>query len=111
MIREANVFVDDNRHARIADFGLALVGDNTVGRMTTPSSFRGTLEWMTPEHLHDETLRPALPLDVYAFACLCYAVRFTAVVRSEGHDNLKRRLDMYRKDALAGCQDTRRVHH
>ena len=73
--RQGKYFVDDAHHARIADFGLAIVGDGTVGRMTTVKD-AGTMQCMPPERLDPSTegLRQTAAGDVYAFGCLCYVV-------------------------------------
>ncbi|KAJ7646311.1 kinase-like domain-containing protein [Mycena polygramma] len=69
-LRGTNVLIDANEHAQIADFGLAIVTDATLG---TTSTAGGSARWMAPELLHHETQskRPTKASDVYAFSCLC----------------------------------------
>jgi serine/threonine protein kinase len=71
---QANILLTEGGDAQIADFGLTIVGDGTVDKMTTKSGEQGTLRWMSPERLEGESKRLQPTDDVYAFACLCYAV-------------------------------------
>ncbi|KAJ6589590.1 kinase-like domain-containing protein, partial [Mycena capillaripes] len=72
-LRGGNVLIDDDEHAQLADFGLAIVTDTTLG--TTSTTQRGSLRWMAPE-LHDYQLefKRTEASDVYAFACLCIEI-------------------------------------
>ncbi|KAJ7646306.1 kinase-like domain-containing protein, partial [Mycena polygramma] len=70
-LRGTNVLIDADEHCQLADFGLAIVTDATLG--TTSTARGGLPRWMAPE-LHDpkiESKRPTKASDVYAFACLC----------------------------------------
>jgi serine/threonine protein kinase len=71
---QANILLTEGGDAQLADFGLTIVGDGTVDRMTTQSGEQGTLRWMSPERLDGATKRLQPTDDVYAFACLCYTV-------------------------------------
>ncbi|KAJ7456006.1 kinase-like domain-containing protein [Mycena galericulata] len=65
-----NVLIDDAEHAQLADFGLAIVTDATLG--TTTTTQYGSLRWMAQE-LFDpqaESKKRTKASDVYAFACL-----------------------------------------
>ncbi|KAJ6589561.1 kinase-like domain-containing protein [Mycena capillaripes] len=75
-LRGVNVLIDAGEHAQLADFGLAIVTDATLG--TTSTTQRGSLRWMAPE-LHDYQLefKRTEASDVYAFACLCIEVIYT----------------------------------
>ncbi|KAF7358035.1 Kinase-like protein [Mycena venus] len=53
-LRGGNVLIDDGEHAQLADFGLAIVTDATLG--TTSTTQAGSFS------------------DVYAFACLCIEI-------------------------------------
>ncbi|KAJ6589557.1 kinase-like domain-containing protein [Mycena capillaripes] len=50
-LRGGNVLIDDGEHAQLADFGLAIVTDATLG--TTSTTQGGSLRWMAPE-LHQQ---------------------------------------------------------
>ena len=77
---KANILVDRDRRARLADFGfLTVVSDPT--NPTTSSSYTagGTLRWMSPELLFsDETglkdCRPTKQSDCYALGMVVYEV-------------------------------------
>jgi serine/threonine protein kinase len=71
---QANVLVDSSGHVQLCDFGLAIIGEETQGRMTTSINASGTLNWMSPERLFAEHHRRTMADDVYAYACLCYFV-------------------------------------
>ncbi|KAJ7843188.1 kinase-like domain-containing protein [Mycena olivaceomarginata] len=51
--RLGNVLIDDEEHAQLADFGLAIVADTTLG--TTSTTQAGSFRWMAPE-LYDPQL-------------------------------------------------------
>ncbi|KAJ6589579.1 kinase-like domain-containing protein [Mycena capillaripes] len=70
-LRGGNVLIDDDKHAQLADFGLAIVTDATRGT----TSQRGSLRWMAPELLDFEVeFKRTEASDVYAFACLCIEI-------------------------------------
>ncbi|KAJ7266652.1 kinase-like domain-containing protein [Mycena rebaudengoi] len=69
-LRGGNVLIDNGEHAQLADFGLAVVTDATIG--TTSTTRRGSSRWMAPELLNPELeFERTRASDVYAFACLC----------------------------------------
>ncbi|KAJ7447963.1 kinase-like domain-containing protein [Mycena latifolia] len=72
-LRGGNVLIDDGEHAQLADFGLAIVTDATLG--TTSNTRPGSARWMAPE-LHDYKIKfkRTEASDVYAFACLCIEI-------------------------------------
>ncbi|KAJ6527617.1 kinase-like domain-containing protein [Mycena vulgaris] len=72
-LRGGNVLIDSGERAQLANFGLAIVTDATLG--TTSTTQRGSCRWMAPELLnyHDEFKRTKA-CDVYAFACLCIEI-------------------------------------
>jgi serine/threonine protein kinase len=73
---QANILVNDDWHAVLADFGLAVFADENE----SPSGSIGCLRWMAPELLYPESFglrqsRKTHASDVYAFACVCFEVR------------------------------------
>ncbi|KAJ7802642.1 kinase-like domain-containing protein, partial [Mycena olivaceomarginata] len=48
-LRGGNVLINDEEHAQLADFGLAIVTDATLG--TTSTTRRGSSRWMASELL------------------------------------------------------------
>jgi len=72
-LRGTNIFIDDQWHVRLADFGLAGFADATL--VTHTSNNAGSIRWMAPE-LHNpeifdlKELRRTAASDVYAFACV-----------------------------------------
>jgi serine/threonine protein kinase len=79
-LNKANILIDDGCHVQLCDFGLAFITEN-AGMHTTSSSGRGTRSWVSPERLAEDDHQLAAPDDVYAYACLCYYVGSSAVLR------------------------------
>jgi serine/threonine protein kinase len=77
MLPQGNIFIDDLGHARLGDFGIAIIGDETMTHSTSASA--GTARWTAPERIiaqkQDRSLRFAS--DVWAFGCLFVLVRST----------------------------------
>ena len=76
---QANVLVDDNGAARLADFGLMtiLVDLSTIPLSVTTISSAGTIPWMSPELLSDQNQigPPTCQSDCYALGMIVYEVR------------------------------------
>jgi hypothetical protein len=76
---QGNVLVDAERHAKITDFGLVVIGENTAGNMTMShyAAQAGHIRYAAPERIspqtQDQRRNPAV--DVYAFAWICLLVR------------------------------------
>ncbi|KAF7359797.1 hypothetical protein MVEN_00704900 [Mycena venus] len=74
-LRGGNVLVDDNGHARLADFGLAgFVDAENTGKSSTRG---GTTRWMAPELLAPPPGQPfkrTRASDIWAFGCVCCEV-------------------------------------
>ncbi|KAJ6475700.1 kinase-like domain-containing protein [Mycena vitilis] len=71
-LRGANILLDDQGHARLVDFGLAVFADGPLA----PTNRGGSVRWMAPELLNPEscgfsTFRRTFASDIYAFACVC----------------------------------------
>jgi tRNA A-37 threonylcarbamoyl transferase component Bud32 len=68
-VKPANVLLEPDGHAWLADFGVA----RAVGTTTTvPGQMIGTAAYMAPEVISGERARP--PADLYAFACMAFEV-------------------------------------
>src|SRR5690606_38828960 len=67
-IKPENILVNDNLELKIADFGLALVQDDTS--LTQKSSIVGTPSYMSPEQIRGEVLTPQS--DLFSAGIVCY---------------------------------------
>jgi serine/threonine protein kinase len=74
---KANVLIDSNHSARIADFGLTTIIDESTVGSTVGHDPRGTTRWMAPEMLYPghfgfpgklQKRLPSRSTDVYALA-------------------------------------------
>jgi serine/threonine protein kinase len=77
---KANILIDNNSHACLADFGSLTIAldESTVG-ITLPAVAGGTTQWMSPELLHPEMfgLKESFPTkesDCYALGMVMYEV-------------------------------------
>ena len=76
---KANILIDQNRHARLADFGLlTIISDTTIA--TSSSCVKGgTMRWMSPELLNPDQFgfkdsRPTKESDCYALGMVVLEV-------------------------------------
>jgi serine/threonine-protein kinase len=67
-VKPANVMLDTDGGAALADFGLARGAADTV--LTTPGRVSGTVDYLAPELIRGAIARPAS--DVYALGCVAY---------------------------------------
>ena len=74
-VHQSNIFIDEDWHVRLADFGLAGWADATLGSAT--SIHGGSVRWMAPELHTSEIFHRETPSDVYAFACVAIEVRYS----------------------------------
>lgn len=71
---KSNILIDNNRSARIADFGLtSLLPHPSISISITAPALGGTLPWMAPELL-DGTSPPSSESDIYALGMVIYEV-------------------------------------
>lgn len=79
-IIKLNILIDQNGHARLADFGLlTIVSDSTNFASSNSVTVGGTTRWMSPELLHPdqfglEKSRPTKESDCYALGMVIYEV-------------------------------------
>ena len=77
---KANIMIDKDGNARLADFGLlTIISDPTHPATTTSSEGAGTVRWMSPELLHPERFgsknaRPTKESDCYALGMVILEV-------------------------------------
>jgi serine/threonine protein kinase len=71
---QVNVLISDAGHAQIADFGLAIMSESTLARMTVTSIQAGSPAWMSPQRISVPDHRRDTSDDVYAYGCLSYLV-------------------------------------
>ena len=77
---KANILIDKNGHARLADFGLlTIVSDSTYPTTSSSSPSAGTTRWMSPELLDPdrfgfENSRPTKESDCYALGMVVLEV-------------------------------------
>ena len=77
---KANILIDQNGHARLADFGLlVIVSDPAYFTVSSSAPAGGTMRWMSPELLDPEQFglddsRPTKESDCYALGMVIYEV-------------------------------------
>ncbi|CAI9090065.1 OLC1v1024755C1 [Oldenlandia corymbosa var. corymbosa] len=67
-IKSANILIDKNFHAKVADFGLTKLTE--VGSSSLPTRLVGTFGYMPPEYAQYGDVSPKV--DVYAFGVVLY---------------------------------------
>jgi serine/threonine protein kinase len=75
---QSNIFITDDSHACLADFGLTVIGDLALAKVPTTLEVAGATRWLAPELLvPDKTAsasRKTPAGDMLAFGRLCLAV-------------------------------------
>jgi len=71
-LKSGNILLDEHRHCKLADFGFAIVKEDSISKSVL-SSQGGTLAWMAPELF---SLRPKFSTksDIYAFGVIMWEV-------------------------------------
>ncbi|KAF9647785.1 kinase-like protein [Thelephora ganbajun] len=79
-LKGANILIDPNGHARLADFGLlTIISDPTNPTASSSFAVGGTIRWMSPELLYPDLsglkiARPTKQSDCYALGMVIYEV-------------------------------------
>ncbi|PON42546.1 LysM receptor kinase [Parasponia andersonii] len=81
-IKSANILIDKNFHAKVADFGLTKLTE--VGSISIPTRLVGTFGYMPPEYAQYGDVSPKV--DVYAFGVVIYELISAkeAIVKPDG---------------------------
>ncbi|KAH7576708.1 hypothetical protein JRO89_XS01G0134300 [Xanthoceras sorbifolium] len=81
-IKTANILIDENFHAKVADFGLTKLTE--VGSGSLPTRLVGTFGYMPPEYAQYGDVSPKV--DVYAFGVVLYELISAkeAIVKQNG---------------------------
>ncbi|KAK2649143.1 hypothetical protein Ddye_016632 [Dipteronia dyeriana] len=81
-IKSANILIDKNFHAKVADFGLTKLTE--VGSSSLPTRLVGTFGYMPPEYAQYGDVSPKI--DVYAFGVVLYELISAkeAIVKENG---------------------------
>jgi WD40 repeat protein len=69
-VKPANILIDVDETAYLADFGIARLYTPDVTRLTETGDYVGTLDYMAPERLTRRDVGPAS--DVYSLACVLF---------------------------------------
>ncbi|EPQ60341.1 kinase-like protein, partial [Gloeophyllum trabeum ATCC 11539] len=75
-LKGANILIDDQMHACIADFGIGKFL-HTPGTYPATTSLKGTMQWMAPEQLalgNDPSKARSPESDVYSFSYVCLEI-------------------------------------
>ena len=78
-VKAANVLVDAQRRAKIADLGAgrvtrALSATASLVGSTAGGNARGSMLWLASEQMDDPSLQPSKASDVYAWACTAFEI-------------------------------------
>ncbi|KAG8919378.1 hypothetical protein FRC02_001714 [Tulasnella sp. 418] len=65
-VLQSNVLIDNQGHARIADFGLSRVHHDGPTGLTTSTGHVGSFRWMAPELILNDRSKPTAEADIYA---------------------------------------------
>ena len=76
VLKESNVVVDESGHARLTDFGLAPITNNSNLTVALSSVGNQDSTWLAPEIVHSSasTEVDLKPADIFSFAMLVYVV-------------------------------------
>jgi serine/threonine protein kinase len=70
-ISKGNILIDEQRNARLCDFGISRELTDVRTSLTTTSAFNGTMPYLSRELVDSEdACTPTTASDVYALACI-----------------------------------------
>jgi len=101
-LKSANILLDQDKHCKLSDFGLAIVKNDALTKTGVNST--GTLPWMAPEIF---SLRPKFSTnsDVYAFGIIMWEIATQRVPYQRARPEVISSLVMQgeREDFPEGC--------
>lgn len=71
-LKPANVFIGDDGHVKVFDFGIGCSIEATDTTLTWTGAMNGTFGYMSPEHLEGKPVDPRT--DIWSFGCLAFEV-------------------------------------
>lgn len=73
-VKSSNILIDNNLHAKVADFGLTKLTESGIGSlsMTMPTRLVGTFGYMSPEYARFGDVSPEV--DVYSFGVVLFEI-------------------------------------
>jgi len=100
----ANVLLDEHHHCKLADFGFAIVKEDSTSKTGVASG--GTLAWMAPELF---SLRPKFSTksDIYAFGMIMWEIAARKIPYQDAHPQVIQHcvLEGEREEIPVGCPD------
>lgn len=73
--------ISDDRHCRLADFGLSVLDTQSMNPAVT-ATVQGSLRWLAPEFINPTPMpinENLMSRDIYAFGCTMFEVRFLPI--------------------------------
>ncbi|KZT36092.1 kinase-like protein, partial [Sistotremastrum suecicum HHB10207 ss-3] len=83
-LKGANIFITDDGHPVLADFGLSKLMEADTGFFTesltsSTTNLKGTARFMAPELVQNERGRPSCKTDIWAFGCVILVSRIPSL--------------------------------
>jgi serine/threonine protein kinase len=111
---QLNIFLTDNFHVQLADFGLSRLLDPVTEESKTTDSVRNTIRWSAPElHNPDKfgfaSFKHTRETDIYAYGGVFLEESVLSSIFTVETENSKQSLDLHSHCAL--CQISRLHYH